>query len=51
MRDAYVSGGVDLLRYLDAERTEIEVEAGAFRALAQFHLAAVQLELAYGVEP
>ena len=51
MRDAYVSGGVDLLRYLDAERTEIDVEAGAFRALAEFHLAAVQLKLAYGVEP
>jgi cobalt-zinc-cadmium efflux system outer membrane protein len=51
MRDAYVSGGVDLVRYLDAERTEIEVEAGAFRALAAFHLAVVQLELAYGVEP
>lgn len=51
MREAYVSGGVDLLRYLDAERTEIDVEAGAFRALADFHLAAVQLELAYGVEP
>lgn len=51
MRDAYVSGGVDLLHYLDAERAEIEVEAAAFRALAEFHLAAVQLELAYGVEP
>ena len=51
MHDAYVSGGVDLLHYLDAERTEIEVEASAFRALAEFHLAAVQLELAYGVEP
>ena len=51
MRDAYVSGGVDLLHYLDAERAEIEVEADAFRALAQFHLAAAQLELAYGVEP
>jgi cobalt-zinc-cadmium efflux system outer membrane protein len=51
MRDAYVSGGVDLLRYLDAERTEIDVEAGAFRALAEFHLAALQLKLAYGVEP
>ena len=51
MSDAYVSGGVDVLRYLDAERTEIEVEAGAFRALAEFHQAAVQLRLAYGVEP
>ena len=51
MRDAYVSQGSDLLRYLDAERTEIEVEAGAFRTLAEFQLAAVQLKLAYGVEP
>lgn len=51
MRDAYKSGGVDLLRYLDAERTEVEVEVTALRTLAEFHMSAIQLQLAYGVEP
>jgi cobalt-zinc-cadmium efflux system outer membrane protein len=51
MRDAYKSGGVDLLRYLDAERTEVEVEVTALRTLAEFHTSAIQLQLAYGVQP
>ena len=51
MRDAYKSGGVDLLRYLDAERTEVEVEVTALRTLAEFHMSAIQLQLAYGVQP
>ena len=51
MRDAYKSGGVDLLRYLNAERTEVEVEVTALRTLAEFHMSAIQLQLAYGVEP
>jgi cobalt-zinc-cadmium efflux system outer membrane protein len=51
MRDAYKTGGVDLLRYLDAERTEIDVEVTALRTLAEFHMSAVQLQLAYGVKP
>jgi cobalt-zinc-cadmium efflux system outer membrane protein len=51
MRDAYKSGGVDLLRYLDAERTEVEVEMTALRTLAEFHTSAIQLQIAYGVQP
>jgi cobalt-zinc-cadmium efflux system outer membrane protein len=51
MRDAYKSGGVDLLRYLDAERTEVEVEVTALRTLAEFHMSAIQLQIAYGVQP
>ena len=51
MRDAYKTGGVDLLRYLDAERTEIDVEVTALRTLAEFHMSAIQLQLAYGVQP
>ena len=38
---AYRLGGVDLLRYLDAERTEIDVEVMAIRTLGEFHQAAV----------
>ena len=51
MRDAYKTGGVDLLRYLDAERTEIDVEVTALRTLAEFQMSAIQLQLAYGVQP
>jgi cobalt-zinc-cadmium efflux system outer membrane protein len=51
MSDAYKSGGVDLLRYIDAERTEIEVESNALRTLSEFHQSALRLELAYGVQP
>lgn len=51
MRDAYKSGGVSLLRYLDAERTEINVEVGALQTLAAFHMSEIQLQLAYGVQP
>lgn len=51
MDDAYRTGGVDLLRYLDAERTEFDVEVTALRTLAEFQQAAVRLQLAYGVQP
>ena len=51
MRDAYKSGGMDLLRYLDAERTEIDVEITAVRTLAEFQMSAAQLQIAYGLEP
>lgn len=51
MSDAYRTGGVDLLRYIDAERTEIDVETNALRTLAEFHLSALRLELAYGMQP
>jgi len=51
MSDAYRTGGVDLLRYIDAERTEIEVESNALRTLSDFHQSALRLELAHGVQP
>jgi cobalt-zinc-cadmium efflux system outer membrane protein len=51
MDDAYRTGGVDLLRYLDAERTEFDIEVSALRTLAEFQQAAVRLQIAYGVQP
>lgn len=51
MDDAYRTGGVDLLRYLDAERTAFEVEITALRTLAEFQQAGLRLQLAYGVQP
>lgn len=51
MDDAYRSGGVDLLRYLDAERTAFDVEASALHTLADFQQAGLRLQLAYGVHP
>ncbi len=51
MEDAYRSGGVDLLRYLDAERTAFDVEVSALRTLAEFQQVRLQLQLAYGVQP
>lgn len=51
MDDAYRTGGVDLLRYLDAERTAFDVEVSALRTLADFQQAGLRLQLAYGVHP
>ncbi len=51
MDDAYRTGGVDLLRYLDAERTAFDVEVAALRTLAEFQQAGLRLQLAYGVQP
>ncbi len=51
MDDAYRTGGVDLLRYLDAERTEFDVEVSALRTLAEFQQAALRLRFAYGAQP
>ena len=51
MDDAYRSGGVDLLRYLDAERTAFDVEVNALRTFADFQQAGLRLQLAYGVRP
>ena len=51
MSDAYKTGGVDLLRYIDAERTAIEVEVSALRALAEFQQSGLRLQMAYGVHP
>ena len=51
MDDAYRTGGVDLLRYLDAERTAFDVEVSALRTLTEFQQASLRLQLAYGVSP
>ncbi len=51
MTEAYRIGGVDLLRYLDAERTEFDVEVNALRTLAEYQQAALRLQLSYGVTP
>ncbi len=51
MDDAYRTGGVDLLRYLDAERTAFDVEVTALRTRAEFRQAGLRLQLAYGVQP
>ncbi len=51
MNDAYRTGGLDLLRYIDAERTEIEVELSAVRTLSDYHQSVLRLQLAYGVQP
>jgi cobalt-zinc-cadmium efflux system outer membrane protein len=51
MSEAYRIGGVDLLRFLDAERTEFDVEVSALRAFADYQQAALQLRLSYGVQP
>jgi cobalt-zinc-cadmium efflux system outer membrane protein len=51
MGDAYKTGGIDLLRYIDAERTAIDVEVSALRSLSDFQQSAVRLTLAYGARP
>jgi outer membrane protein, heavy metal efflux system len=51
MTEAYRIGGVDLLRYLDAERTEFDVEVSALRTFADLQQAALRLQLSYGVQP
>ena len=51
MDDAYRTGGVDLLRYLDAERTAFDIEVSALRTQAEFQQSAVRLQIAYGVQP
>lgn len=51
VREAYRLGGTDLLRFLDAERTEYDVEVSALRTLAQLQQSAVTLRLAEGVQP
>lgn len=51
MTEAYRIGGVDLLRYLDAERTEFDVEVSALRTYAELQQAALRLQLSYGKQP
>lgn len=49
--EAYRLGGIDLLRFIDAERTEFDVEVSAVRTLAQLQGSVAQLQLAYGMQP
>lgn len=51
LTEAYRMGGVDLLRFLDAERTEFDVEVSALRAYADLQQSALRLQLSYGVQP
>lgn len=51
LTEAYRIGGVDLLRFLDAERTELDVEVAALRAFADLQQSALRLQLSYGVQP
>jgi outer membrane protein, heavy metal efflux system len=51
MTEAYRIGGVDFLRYLDAERTEFDVEVNSLRTYADYQQAALRLQLSYGVQP
>ncbi len=46
--DAYASGGMDLLRYLDAKRTVIDTELLALGTLEQYQDAVSQLRIIYG---
>ena len=49
--DAYRSGGADLLRYLDAERTLVETNLLSIETWVAYQHAVVSLELAYGEQP
>jgi cobalt-zinc-cadmium efflux system outer membrane protein len=49
--EAYRIGGVDLLRFIDAERTEFDVEVSAMHTWIQLQQSAVQLQLAEGAQP
>ena len=51
MTEAYRIGGIDLLRYLDAERTEIDVETTSLRTLAEAQQSLVRLQIATGERP
>ncbi len=51
MTEAYRIGGVDLLRYLDAERTAVDVEVNALRTEAEYQQAVLRVQLSYGVQP
>jgi cobalt-zinc-cadmium efflux system outer membrane protein len=51
MNDAYKTGGLDLLRYIDSERTAIDVEVSALRSLADYQQSALRLMFAYGERP
>ena len=49
--DAYRTGGADLLRFLDAERTLIDTRLLATQTWAAYQQAVVTLQMAYGEQP
>ena len=49
--DAYHSGGADLLRYLDAERTLIDTRLLSIQTWTAYQKAVIALHLAYGEQP
>lgn len=51
LTEAYRIGGVDLLRFLDAERTAFDVEVSALRTLLEYRQSALRLQLSYGEQP
>ena len=51
MTEAFRMGGVDLLRFLDAERAEFEVEVSALRAYGELQQSGLHLALSYGEQP
>ena len=50
-RAAYMQGGLDLLRLIDAERLRVDAQLAWVDALNHYHLSVVELERAEGVEP
>ena len=48
---AYEQGGVDLLRYLDAERARLEAQLAWTRGMVEYRQSIVRLEAAEGVKP
>jgi cobalt-zinc-cadmium efflux system outer membrane protein len=48
---AYEQGGVDLLRFLDAERTRLDAELAWTRGMIEYRQSLVRLEAAEGVRP
>jgi cobalt-zinc-cadmium efflux system outer membrane protein len=48
-REAYRAGGTDLIRYLDAERMQVETQVLYVNALSQYHQSAISLQYAAAI--
>ncbi|MEO6910759.1 MAG: TolC family protein [Edaphobacter sp.] len=49
-RAAYQAGGLDLLRFLDAERTRVDAQLSYVRALESYHQSVASLDYAEGAD-
>jgi cobalt-zinc-cadmium efflux system outer membrane protein len=49
-RAAYREGGLDLLRFLDAERVRVDAQLSYVHALQDVHLSVVELNYAEGLD-